>query len=221
MTDEERMDKFCEDCAPLNLYEVDSDGPPLYVLSLWEPGFKQDAFEEYRRRHGEPLTGSGGNGYDWEAVFQAAFAGEPDLRKIEFDSEIGCFYCYSTDLDVLEPLARRFYERCQGPGFTEFVCRALNEHEDMLYNTVRGFLIRNGGTTMDLETPSGQCHITPEMGKVILKGTVEKLAIGGREVDAEEVLGLRITSRTWGQKGSLHCTMETEPLSETAFTMTM
>ena len=50
---------------------------------------------------------------------------------------------------------------------------------------------------------------------------MEKLEIGGREVDAEEVLGLRITSRTWGQKGSLHCTMETEPLSETAFTMTM
>ena len=91
----------------------------------------------------------------------------------------------------------------------------------MLYNTVRGFLIRNSGTTIDLETPSGQCHITAEMGKAILKGTVEKLEIGGHEADAEEVLGLRITNQTWSQKGSLHCTMETEPQSETAFTMTM
>lgn len=221
MTDKERMDKFCAECAPLSLFEVDSDGPPCYTLSLWQADYKQDAFEEYRRRHGETSTGYGGNGYDWEAVFQAAFAGEPALRQIEFDSEMGCFYCYSTDLGVLEPLARRFYERCQGPGFTDFVCHALDEHEDMLYNTVRGFLIRNSDTTIDLETSSGQCHITPEMGKAILKGTVEKLEIGGREVDAEEVLGLRITSQTWGQKGSLHCTMETEPQSETAFTMTM
>lgn len=88
-------------------------------------------------------------------------------------------------------------------------------------NTVRGFLIRNSGTAIDLETSSGQCHITPGMGKAILKGTVDKLQIGGREVDAEEVLGLRITSQTWGQKGALQCTMETEPLSETDFTMTM
>jgi len=39
-----------------------------------------------------------GNGYEWDAAFREAFADEPNIERIIFDSEAGGFFCNCDDL---------------------------------------------------------------------------------------------------------------------------
>ena len=132
----QQIKKFDEENKPF--YMVDhGDGVyslclPLSSLKGEYYDFKQEAFNQYAIRAGEPVTDgrfyTHGDGYEWEYVFAKAFEGEENLKKISFDCEAGGFFCYSSDFDVLSEYGRRFREMCMNEQeFTELVCSALSE----------------------------------------------------------------------------------------------
>lgn len=94
--------------------------------------YGQTAFNAYAVQSGHTPVRDGmfvrGSGYDWDEVFQKAFEGDPQLGRIEFDSEAGGFYCRSRDLSALIDLGSRFKAICEDEqSFEELVCTALKE----------------------------------------------------------------------------------------------
>ena len=132
----QQVKKFDEENKPF--YMVDhGDGEyslclPLSSLKGEYSDFGQEAFNQYAVRAGEPVTDgrfyTHGDGYEWEYVFEKAFEGEENLKKISFDCEAGGFFCYSNDFEILAEYGRRFREICmKEQEFTELVCSALSE----------------------------------------------------------------------------------------------
>lgn len=69
------------------------------------------------------------NGYEWQDVFEKAFKGKENLKQIIFDCEVGGFFCYSRDFEILAEYGRRFREMClKEQEFIELVCSALSEN---------------------------------------------------------------------------------------------
>ena len=95
----QQIEKFDAENKPF--YMVDhEDGVyslclPLSSLKGEYYDFKQEAFNQYAIRAGEPVTDgrfyTHGDGYEWEYVFAKAFEGEENLKKISFDCEAGGF----------------------------------------------------------------------------------------------------------------------------------
>ena len=135
-TNEERIRDFNRDNAPFSIMDFENGrfGLGLSFTFLKPPyaNYGQNAFNAYAVRSGHPPVRDGmfvrGSGYDWDEVFQKAFEGDPQLEKIEFDSEAGGFYCRSRDLSALIDLGSRFKAICEdGQSFEELVCTALKE----------------------------------------------------------------------------------------------
>ena len=132
----QRVAEFNTANAPFRLMDFEDGHYSLSLnISFLAPpytNYGQQAFDAYAVQTGDPVKRNDlfvrGSGYDWESVFQKVFENDPLLRKIEFDSEAGGFYCYSRDLAALEKLGSRFRELCQAPQkFQETVCAALKE----------------------------------------------------------------------------------------------
>ncbi len=132
----QQIKKFDEENKPF--YMVDhGDGEyslclPLSSLKGEYHDFRQEAFNQYAIRAGEPVTDgrfyTHGDGYEWEYVFAKAFEGEENLKQITFDCEAGGFFCYTRDFEILAEYGRRFREVCmKEQEFTELVCSALSE----------------------------------------------------------------------------------------------
>ncbi len=135
-TNEERIRDFNRDCAPFSIMDFANGrfGLGLSFTFLKPPyaNYGKSAFNAYAVHSGHPPVRDGmfvrGSGYDWDVVFQKAFEGDPQLGKIEFDSEAGGFYCRSRDLSALIDLGSRFKAICEDePSFTEWVCTARTE----------------------------------------------------------------------------------------------
>lgn len=132
----QQIEKFDTENKPF--YMVDhKDGVyslclPLSSLKGEYSDFGQEAFNQYAIRAGEPITDgrfyTHGDGYEWKYVFEKAFEGEENLKKISFDCEAGGFFCYSNDFEILSEYGRRFRDVCMNEQeFSELVCRALSE----------------------------------------------------------------------------------------------
>lgn len=132
----QQIKKFDEENKPF--YMVDhGDGIyslclPLSSLKGEYYDFRQEAFNQYAIRAGEPITDgrfyTHGDGHEWKYVFEKAFEGEENLKQITFDCEAGGFFCYSNDFEILSEYGRRFREMCMNEQeFTELVCSALSE----------------------------------------------------------------------------------------------
>ena len=101
----QQIKKFDEENKPF--YMVDhGEGEyslclPLSSLKGEYHDFRQEAFNQYAIRAGEPVTDgrfyTHGDGYEWEYVFAKAFEGEENLKQITFDCDAGGFFCYSRD----------------------------------------------------------------------------------------------------------------------------
>ena len=132
----QQIKKFDEENKPFYMMDHE-DGVyslclPLSFLSEEYRDFGQEAFNQYTIRAGESVTDgrfyTHGDGHEWKYVFEKAFEGEENLKKISFDCEAGGFFCYSSDFDVLAEYGRRFREMCMNEQeFTELVCSALSE----------------------------------------------------------------------------------------------
>lgn len=135
-TTAEQIQKFNQDNAPFSIMDFENErfGLGLSFTFLKPPyaNYGQDAFNAYAVHSGHSPVRDGmfvrGSGYDWDEVFQKAFEGDPQLGKIEFDSEAGGFYCRSRDLSALIDLGHRFKAICEDEqSFKELVCTALKE----------------------------------------------------------------------------------------------
>lgn len=134
----QRIEAFNAGNAPFSLMDYENGRYGLSIpITFTQPpysNFGQKAFDAYAVQTGEPVKRGGlftcGNGYDWQYVFEKAFANDPLLKKLRFDCEAGGFYTRSNDLSALEQLGSRFREICDsGQVFQDLVCTALAEAE--------------------------------------------------------------------------------------------
>ena len=71
-----------------------------------------------------------GSGYDWDEVFKYTFKDTPGFEKLRFNSEAGCFFCDSEDLDLLKNCAVTMKGLCEDKTrFAELVKNALDAQE--------------------------------------------------------------------------------------------
>ena len=98
----QQIKKFDEENKPFYMMDHE-DGVyslclPLSFLSEEYRDFGQEAFNQYTIRAGESVTDgrfyTHGDGHEWKYVFEKAFEGEENLKKISFDCEAGGFFCY-------------------------------------------------------------------------------------------------------------------------------
>lgn len=190
----------------------------------------QEAFNRYAESIGDPVTDryglfTHGSGYEWEYVFRKAFEDDPRIDKITFDCEAGGFFCYGESVDLMADFGHRFREMLNDTeSFTELVCKAIPEGRQreaelqQLRNTVKGFLMEHPNATVDLMTPDGYVHLTPERGKALLNGIPVPAHPGAsgyeRLVDAEEILDQHICACNQDSADENHYAMITEPPAE-------
>ena len=97
-----------------------------------DAGYGQAAFDAYAADRGEePVDEHGcharGSGYDWDEVFKYTFKDTPGFEKLRFNSEAGCFFCDSVDLDLLKNCAVTMKGLCEDrEQFTKQVRNALD-----------------------------------------------------------------------------------------------
>jgi len=137
-TAQERIEAFDRSNTPFYLVDYE-DGKyglilPLTFLKPPFPDYGQYAFDAYAESMGEEPWKEGmfayGSGYDWEHVFKKAFADDPLLQEVRFDSEAGSFCCRSENLSALEQLGSRFKALCENKQvFGKLVSEALAEAE--------------------------------------------------------------------------------------------
>lgn len=138
----ERLEEVNQRLEPFELYPCDSGkyGLSLHFSFLQEPyeNYGQAAFNRFAEENGEEAKNSfglytHGSGYEWEKVFQTAFQEDAGLREIEFESEAGGFYCYSSDITLLERMGLAFKAICEDQEqFQKAVNRALSDEQEEL-----------------------------------------------------------------------------------------
>lgn len=187
----------------------------------------QEAFNRYAKSIGDPVTDrygffTHGSGYEWEYVFRKAFENDPGIDNVSFDCEAGGFFCYGESVDMMADFGHRFREMLNDTeSFTELVCKAISEGRQreaelqQLRNTVKGFLMEHPNATVDLMTPGGYVHLTPERGKALLNGIPVPAHPGASEyarlADAEEILDQHICACNQDSADENHYAMITEP----------
>lgn len=134
---EQRIKKFSQDNRPFYLVDLENGRFSLCLsldfLSGTYRNYGQKAFNAYAREMGDPVKNqyglyTHGNGHEWERVFQKAFAEDPRLSELEFDSEAGGFFCTAEDLSLLERYGSTFREIVEDPeAFRQLVMEALTE----------------------------------------------------------------------------------------------
>ena len=208
MTIKERIARFGKENYPFYLVEHDDRTYSLCLvrdfLSNEYTDYGQYAFDAYAIQNGEPtVTKSGlythGNGYEWGYVFTKAFHKEPEFGKISFDCESGGFFCYSTEIDLLENYGRRFKQLVEDKeSFTRLVAEALKEEEvirkeqEKLDSQVRGFLMRHRRSDIDMLTPYGRFLLTAKVGQKLLNGRLEEIRIGETVLSTDEFLSMTV-----------------------------
>lgn len=238
MNIKERIDAFNEENRPFYIVDHD-DGKfslclPLDFLRGEYEDFGQAAFDAYAIEIGEPPIDSRGfqthgNGYEWEAAFRQAFADDPNIDKILFDCEAGGFFCYATDLSLLEEYGAKFREICMDTEkFTPIVSQGIKHMEqwlaeqEKLMSTVRGAFLENPSSTFDIMTPDGNIRITPQDAKQLLDGDRQFVHIGGVQYCAFELLDQEIVQKQTDLFDEDLIRMKTqEPEQELGFRMTM
>jgi len=210
MTIKERIARFGKENYPFYLVEHDDGTYSLCLvrdfLSNEYTDYGQYAFDAYAIQNGEPtVTKSGlythGNGYEWGYVFTKAFHKEPEFGKISFDCESGGFFCYSTEIDLLENYGRRFKQLVEDKeSFTSLVAEALKEEkflreeQEKLDSQVRGFLMRHRRSDIDMLTPYGRILLKAKVSQNLLSGRLKEIRIGETVLSAEEFLSMTVTA---------------------------
>ena len=110
MNTEKQIENFNNTNAPFYVVAHD-DGRfslclPIALLSDEYYPYCQTAFDNYAKEIGDEVCDerglkTHGNGYEWDAAFREAFADEPNIERIIFDSEAGGFFCNCDDLQIL------------------------------------------------------------------------------------------------------------------------
>ena len=206
----ERIEAFNRENKPF--YIVDHEGGrfslclPLDMLQDEYYPYCQEAFDAYAEEIGaSKLQLSGGHrfgdGYDWQAAFCQAFAGNPNLEKISFDCEASGFFCGSHDLAVLEQYGAAFREICTDTArFTPIVSQGIRSMEqrikeqERLMKTVRGQLMANPRAVFHIMTPDGPVTLHPADTKDLLEGSRTTIDIEGVHYAAFELLDQEVTA---------------------------
>ena len=206
----ERIEAFNRENKPF--YIVDHEGGkfslclPLDMLPEEYYPYCQDAFDAYAEEIGvSKLQLSGrhrfGDGYDWQAAFTQAFAGDPNMEKISFDCEASGFFCGSHDLAVLEQSGAKFREICTDTArFTPIVSQGIRRMQqqmaerERLMKTVRGQLMANPRAEFHIMTPDGPVTLHPADIKDLLEGSRTTIDIEGVHYAAFELLDQEVTA---------------------------
>lgn len=238
MNIQERIEAFNTNNAPFHIVDHE-DGRfslclPLDFLSEEYHPYCQDAFNAYAAEIGEPAYNKHGlrlhgNGYEWEAAFRQAFADDPNIGRILFDSEAGGFFCDCDDLSLIEDFGKRFKEICEDterfvPIVSEGIKNAKEREaaEERLLRTVKGQLMRRPDCTFDIMTPDGIVTVAPQDGKKLLCGETPQIKINGTYFAACELLEQEVTDFQMDLFDRKHIKLVTiEPEQELAPTLTM
>lgn len=206
----ERIDAFNRENKPF--YIVDHEGGkfslclPLDMLPDEYYPYCQEAFDAYAKETGvsaQLLSGRNrfGDGYDWQAAFRQAFAGEPNLEKISFDCEASGFFCGCDNLDVLEQYGAKFREICTDTArFIPIVSQGIRSMEqrmkeqERLMKTVRGQLMGKPKAVFHIMTPDGAVTLHPADTKELLNGTRTTIDIDGVHYAAFELLDQEVVA---------------------------
>mgnify|MGYP002541985130 FL=1 len=102
---------------------------PIDLLSDEYYPYCQTAFDNYAKGIGDEVCDerglkTHGNAYEWDAAFREAFADEPNIERIIFDSEAGGFFCNCDDLQILTDFGSRFKNICEN---TELFAKTIAE----------------------------------------------------------------------------------------------
>lgn len=176
---------------------------PVDLLSGEYENYCQSAFNAYATANGEPVkTQYGythGNGYEWESAFREAFADDPQINKIIFDSEAGGFFCNSHDLSVLENLGTRFKNVCEDTQhFPLLIARGIEQQTDRdqaqerLLSTVRGQMMSHPNSDFDILTPDGRVYVSSADVHNMLGGYSLFIQIGRTTFTSDELLDQHI-----------------------------
>lgn len=238
MNIKERIEAFNKENRPFYIVDHD-DGKfslclPLDFLRGEYEDFGQAAFDAYAIEIGEPPVDSRGfqthgNGYEWEAAFRQAFADDPNIDKILFDCEAGGFFCYTTDLSLLEEYGAKFRKICTDTEkFTPIVSQGIKRMEqwlaeqEKLMSTVRGAFLENPSSTFDIMTPDGNIRITPQDAKQLLDGDVRIIHVGDVYLRPDELLNQEVDQQQTDIFDENLIRIKTqEPEQELGFKMTM
>lgn len=211
MQTKERIQAFNETHTPL--YLIDMDGESFH-LCMQRDGLSdddyfrvQDIFDDYAKANGETAKEGNrhryGGGNDWEAVFREAFKNDPNLPQIEFDCEYSGFYCECSNYDIIENFGKRFKEifdnndmlrKCITDGIPAEKARLAEE--ERLANTLEGYLRKYPHTDFCVRTPDADYMLDAETVQGLLDGTITSVKedVGDSFIDAEELLGLKVTA---------------------------
>ena len=193
-------------------YIVDHEGGkfslclPLDMLPGEYYPYCQKAFDAYAAETGvSPQLLSGrhrfGDGYDWQAAFCQAFAGDPGLEKISFDCEASGFFCGCDDLSILEQYGAKFREICTDTArFIPTVSQGIRSMEQRmkeqarLMKTVRGQLMGQPKAVFHIMTPDGAVTLHPADARELLDGTRTTIDIEGTHYAAFELLDQEVVA---------------------------
>lgn len=205
----QRINRFNTENSPFYIVDHDSGEYSLCLALSFLEGeyehFGQETFNRYAVEIGDPVMENGrwfthGSGHEWKYVFEKAFEDDPDSGKIKYDCETGGFFCCAKSLSLIEDFGARFRAVClDEEKFTELVSTALKEAGEKerlaeeIRNTLRGFLTENPQGSADIMTPDGFLQLAAGQGRQLLEGSLKTVAVGGCEVDAEELLSQKIT----------------------------
>lgn len=210
MNTEKQMEQFNNSNAPFYVVSHD-DGRfslclPLDLLSNEYYPYCQTAFDNYAKEIGDEVRDergfkTHGSGYEWEAAFREAFADEPNIERIIFDSEAGGFFCTCDDLQILTDFGSRFKSICENTEvFTKTISEGIKNADEReaeqarIAKTVRGQLMRHPECSFDIMTADGRVQLAPEDIKAMLSGDKQDVRIGGVIYAAYELLDMEVVN---------------------------
>ena len=204
----ERIDAFNDMNRPFYLVDH-NDGTfslclPVDFLDGKYADYCQESFNAYATANGDPVTTENGmythgNGYEWQAAFQEAFANEPNIGKIIFDSEAGGFFCECHDLSILEDLGTRFKNICEdAEHFPLLIARGIaheqerEQAQEKLMSTVRGQMMAHPNSDFDILTPDGRVYVSSADVHNMLGGYSLFIQIGRTTFASDELLDQQV-----------------------------
>jgi len=179
MSYQKKIARFNQENKPFAVLDIQTGRFSLELRFTFFFGKYRDFGREVFRQYAlecEEAPEEYGSGYDWETIFKKMFEHDVRLQEIEFDSEAGGFYCYSSNLDLLIEFGSRFKRVCENKEqFAALVSTALAEEKqrkqyDYDNRTLRWHLQDCARCSLEIETP--ECHLFIERGhaKKLLKG---------------------------------------------------
>lgn len=200
MSLQKEINAFNTECKPFYIVSHDDGNFSLCLvcssLSSEYKDYGQEAFNRYAKGKGEPIKDAQGfynhgSGYEWQAAFKKAFQDEPNINKISYDSELGGFFCYSNNLDILKYFGRRFKALVEDTeAFTKVVSAGLNQAEEerakfeKIRYKIMGRLLEHLGSCFDIKTVDGIVHLEPEEAHALVTGELQTIIVGSKEMDA-------------------------------------